>query len=152
MEESDSISHLIKGSLSSNKLFCRWHKVSDLVLSTQDFSHQVFMKEYYYKEFYWTGKCKWRIIDEMCCNESKMWNVAELKWTLFCLQGSHDLMKYSYKQDKSDFAQKTDNESGYIGKIPQCPLSRLCVCMYMVVHMFYVYTFIHSCVYTVYIL
>lgn len=69
------------------------------------------MKEYYYMEFYWTRKYKWRIIDEMCWKESKMWNAAELKWTLFCLQVSHDLMKYSYEQNKLDFAQKIDYES-----------------------------------------
>lgn len=40
-----------------------------------------------------------------------MWNATELKWTLFCLQGSHDLMKYSYEHNKSNFAQKVDGES-----------------------------------------
>lgn len=69
------------------------------------------MKKYYYKEFYWTRKCKWRITYEMCWEEGKMWNAAELKWTLFCLQGSPDLMKCSYEQNKSDFAQKIGNES-----------------------------------------
>ena len=40
-----------------------------------------------------------------------MWNAAELKWTLFYLKGSHDLMKCSFEQNKSDFTQKIYHEN-----------------------------------------